>query len=275
MHLSAEQTRWLLKVLQPEKTLGSLPGSVALTEAVRAALVGLPLDIYTAQLAQMREEANVAARELSADPLVAAMIERLPVEPGSRVFAFGDSHTSDPQSWAVLLNEVLAAKGVSITVDAVPGDTTTHGLIRVGQLIAQRPSWVLFFLGTNDARTQGPSPQKTLVDPAESARNLRELRHRVQNETEARCLWITPPAVNEEQVKHHGGLARFGVRFRNEDLARVQAAVHELGDPVVDLVSLLRTPPRAEAMMDDGLHFTVEGQMQVAREVLRRWSALG
>lgn len=53
MQLSTEQTRWFLKVLQPEKTLGSLPGVAALSEAVRAALLGLPPDVYAAEHAGM------------------------------------------------------------------------------------------------------------------------------------------------------------------------------------------------------------------------------
>ena len=54
MQPSTEQSRWLLKVLQPEKTLGSLPGVAALSEAVRAALLGLPPDVYAAEQARNR-----------------------------------------------------------------------------------------------------------------------------------------------------------------------------------------------------------------------------
>ena len=57
MQLSLEQSRWLLKVLQPEKTLGSLPGVAALSEAVRAALLGLPPDTYAAEQARMLKSA--------------------------------------------------------------------------------------------------------------------------------------------------------------------------------------------------------------------------
>lgn len=274
MQPSIEQARWLLKVLQPEKTLGSLPGAAALSEAVRAALIGLPSDVYVAEHARMLEGAKEAARELASESGVAAMIDRLPLKEGARIIAFGDSLTSDPQSWAVIMNEVLAARGVSVAINAPPGDTTTHGLIRIGQVVAQRPDWILFFMGTNDARTQGPRPTKTLVDHQETVRNLRELHERAQHETKARCLWITPPAVNEGRVANHWGLSRFGVRFRNEDVARVAAAVRDLGAPTVDLFSLLGTPPAPELLMDDGLHFTLAGQKRLAFEILRGWSKL-
>src|SRR4051812_21549488 len=98
MQLSVEQSRWLLKVLQPEKTLGSLPGVAALSETVRAALLGLPPDVYAAEQARMLEGAREAARELVSEPAVTAMIDRLPLKEGARIIAFGDSHTSDTQS---------------------------------------------------------------------------------------------------------------------------------------------------------------------------------
>lgn len=274
MQLSIEQARWLLKVLQPEMTLGSLPGATALSEAVRATLIGLPVDVYAAEHARMREGAKAAARELASEPGVAAMIERLPLKMGARVVAFGDSHTSDPQSWVVILNELLTARGVSVEVNAAPGDTTTHGLIRVGQVVAQQPDWILFFIGANDARTQGPKPSKTLVDHEETLRNLRELHTRATQETKAQCLWITPPAVNEARVESHWGLSRFGVRFRNENVAQVAAALRDIKAPTIDVFSILGAPPAPELLLDDGLHLTLAGQKRLTLEVIRGWSKL-
>jgi len=272
MRPSLEQTRWLLKVLQPDKTLGSLPGAVALTEPLCAALLGLPVDLYAAEQAHMRERAKEAARALASDPEVAAMIGRLPLKDGARIVAFGDSHTSDPQSWAVILRELLAPRGVTVEINAVPGDTTTHGLIRIGQVAAQQPDWILFLLGTNDARTQGPTPSKTLVSAQETESNLRELFARVAHETKAQCLWMSPPPVNEELIKNHWGLSRFGVRFRNEDVARVAESLRSLSAPIVDLFALFGTPPAPELLMEDGLHLTLVGQKRLALEILRGWS---
>lgn len=272
MQPSIEQTRWLLKIFQPEKTLGSLPGASALTGPRCAELLGLPVDLYAAEQARMREGAKDAARALASDPEVAAMIERLPLKEGARIVAFGDSHTSDPESWAVILRELLHPRGVTVEINAVPGDTTTHGLIRLGQLAHQQPDWILFLIGTNDARTQGPKPSKRLVSHEETDGNLRELRARAAHETKARCLWITPPAVREELVRSHWGLSRFGVRFRNEDVARVADTVRSLGVPTVDIFSILGTPPAAELLMDDGLHLALAGQKRLALEVLRGWS---
>ncbi len=274
MQLSAEQTRWLLKVLQPEKTLGSMPGVAALSEAVRAALLALPPDVYAAEHERMLGGAKEAARVLVSESAVTTMIDHLPLKEGARIIAFGDSHTSDPQSWAVILKDLLTARGASVAINAAPGDTTTHGLIRIGEVVAQQPDWVLLLIGVNDARTQGPKPSKTLVDHQETVRNLRELHQRISHETKARCLWITPSSVNEERVSNHWGLSRFGVRFRNEDIARVVAAIRDIDGPTVDLFSILGTPPAPELLMDDGLHFSLAGQRRLAFEVIRGWSKL-
>jgi len=278
MSMSTEQLRWLLKVIQPERTLASLPGGAGLSPATHAALLGLPPDLYGAEIARMKAEAKEAADELLADPAVASMVDRLPLQKGGKIVAFGDSLTSDPQSWAVILGEMLAARraadGISVAINAVGGDVTTQCLVRIGEVVRHQPDWVLFLIGTNDARTQGPHPTKTLVHHEETARNVAELRQRVSRETKARCVWLTPPAVDEARVAAHAGLARFGVRFRNDDLARVAQIVREIDDPKIDLFARLGTPPPADLLTGDGLHFTLAGQKRLARELLEGWSNL-
>ena len=278
MNMSKAQMHWMVKVFQPEKIVASLPGGASLTEDARAALLGLDPAYYSAELARLTKGAKAAARELLADPDVAAMVDRLPLGAGARVYAFGDSRSSDPQSWAVILGELIAARrpqdNISIIASAVSGDTTTHGLIRIAEVLAGRPDWVLFFLGLNDARTQGPEPTKTIVHQQETARNLAELRARVARETGARRLWVTPVAVNESQVANHWALSHFGVRFRNSDIAQVAAAMRGLGDPVVDLFQRLDAQSLDGLLMDDGLHFTEAGQQRIALEIVRSWCEL-
>jgi lysophospholipase L1-like esterase len=276
--MSNEQVRWLLKVIQPERTLASLPGGASLGQDAHAGLLGLPVEIYATELGRMQKEASEAADDLLADQAVASMVDRLPLQKGAKVMAFGDSLTSEPQSWAVILREMLGRRrgpdGISLTISAVAGETTTHGLVRVADIINSQPDWVLFLFGTNDARTQGSHPTKTLVHHEETARNIAELRQRVSRETTASCVWITPPAANEAQVAAHWGLSRFGVRFRNQDLERVAKIVREGDGPVIDAFSTLGSPPPSDLLMGDGLHFTLAGQKRMALEVIRGWSKL-
>lgn len=275
--MSNPQIQWLMKMLQPEKTLGSLPGIAGLTEANLAALIGVDPDLYRSELKAMRQNAKDAAAALLEEPDVGRLVDQLPLHKGAQVFIFGDSLTADPQSWAVILAELLAARrpddALSVTISAVPGETTTHCLVRIGASLASQPDWMIFCVGINDARTQGPNPTKTVVGHEETARNLAEIRNRAMGECKAQRLWITPPAVNEEQVAAHWGLSRFGVRFRNADVAQVAKHVRDLGDPVIDLFSTLGSPPAPELLMGDGLHLSLEGQKRIAREVVRGWSA--
>jgi lysophospholipase L1-like esterase len=274
--LPNEQLRWLLKVIQPERSLASLPGGASLGQSAYAALLCLPEEVYVTELGRMQKEAAEAAEALLADPAVAAMVDRLPLRKGAKVVAFGDSLTSEPQSWAVILREVLAkrrgSEGISLTISAVAGETTTHGLVRVAHIINAQPDWVLCLFGTNDARTQGAHPTKTLVHHEETARNMAELRQRLARETAATCVWITPPAVDEARVAAHAGLARFGVRFRHQDLARVAQIIRAGEGPVIDVFASLGHPPPSDLLMSDGLHFTLAGQQRLALEVIRGWS---
>lgn len=258
--------------------MASLPGGSQLSEATLAGLLGLAPEVYAAELGKMRAGAKQAANELLADPTVAAMVDRLPLSHAAKIIAFGDSHTSDPESWAVILREMLVARRpadeISVTISAVAGETTTHGLIRMGQVVALEPSWILFFIGGNDARTQGPQPTKTLVHAQETARNLIELRERAAKETKARCLWMTPAPLIEERVANHPGLARFGVRFRNEDIARIGEEIRKLDVSTVDLFARLGVPVPADLLLADGLHFNLEGHKRLALEILQGWSAI-
>ena len=61
--MSTEQMRWLLKVIQPERTLASLPGGAGLSQETHAALLGLPPEVYAAELSRMRAAAKNAAAE--------------------------------------------------------------------------------------------------------------------------------------------------------------------------------------------------------------------
>lgn len=276
--MSNEQIQWLMKVLQPEKTLGALPGIATLTEDKLAALLGIDPELYRSQRKAMRQNAKDAATALLDEPDIAKIVDHLPLHKGAQIIVFGDSLTADPQSWAVIVADMLAARrpddALKVTINAVPGETTTHGLVRLGDSLARQPDWLIFFIGTNDARTQGSKPTKTIVSHEETACNLAEMRSRASTECKAQRLWITPLAVNEEKVATHWGLTRFGVRFRNADVSQVAKTVRGLGDPVIDLFSILGVSPAQELLMEDGLHLSLEGQKRIACEVLRGWSAL-
>ena len=123
MKMSEEQMHWMLKVFQPERTAASLPGAASLTEQTRAALLGFDQGYYSTELAKLVAGAKASARMLLAEPDVVPMIDRLPLRKDARIFAFGDSRTSDPQSWAVILQELISARrpddNISVVASAI------------------------------------------------------------------------------------------------------------------------------------------------------------
>ncbi|MCH8617913.1 hypothetical protein [Undibacterium sp. TS12] len=48
--MSNKQIQWLMKALQPEKTLGSLPGIATLTEGILAMLIDIDPELYWSAL---------------------------------------------------------------------------------------------------------------------------------------------------------------------------------------------------------------------------------
>ncbi len=80
--------------------------------------------------------------------------------------------------------------------------------------------------------------------------------------------------MNEARVESHWGLSRFGVRFRNENVAQVAAALRDIGAPTIDLFSILGAPPAPELLLDDGLHLTLAGQKRLTLELIRGRSKL-
>ena len=153
---------------------GLASGAASLTEQTRAALLGLDPDYYST-VSPASADVKASARILLAEPDVGAMIDRLPF-----VKMLDHRFWRQPDVGSTVLGghppRVLAARrpddNISVVASAVSGDTTTHGLVRISEVLAGGPDWILFFLGLNDARTQGPEPTKTIVHREETARNL-------------------------------------------------------------------------------------------------------
>src|SRR5438128_12264450 len=98
--MSTEQMRWLLKVIQPERTVASLPGGAGLSHQTHAVLLGLPPEVDAAELSRMRAEAKEARAQLRGDDAEAPTVDRLPPRQRAKAVALGDSRPSDPHHWA-------------------------------------------------------------------------------------------------------------------------------------------------------------------------------
>lgn len=258
------------------KTLALMPG---LNDGLLSALFGLELDTYRALVDRFAQNARAAARELLADDDFAARVDRLPFSANSTVVGLGDSITDDLQSWLEILRHLLdlrrPADAIQVINAGISGETTSQMHSRfLGAVVAHQPSWIICMAGTNDARTHGTAPIKTLVSADETERNLAALRNFAATQTDARWLWLTPATVIEEQIAADPFLSMLQAMWRNADLAVVAAAVRRQPDPHVDLQSLFGLPADPALFISDGLHPSLAGQKVIVRAVVEHLSGV-
>ena len=277
--LSPQQFRYVLQFQHKEKTLGQIPG---VSDATIAALWGIDSATYRRTRDRFAAHADKAARDLLADPEFAARVDRLPFQPGDTVVGLGDSITDDDQSWLEILRRLIARRRpedeIAILNEGVSGDTTSQMISRFLDVVLEEPDWIVCLAGTNDARLHGQSPIKALVSVEETVKNLHMLRHFGATQTSARWVWMTPATVIENQIARDWFLSAFEMRWRNEDLAAIAAAVVEVarahGEPVVDLQAVFGQPPDRKLLLPDGLHPSLKGQQAIVSALVNTLSDL-
>jgi acyl-CoA thioesterase-1 len=275
--LSPQQFRYVLQFQHKEKTLGQIPG---VNDATIAALWGIDAATYRQTRNRFAARAARAARDLLADPGFAARVDQLPFRPGDTVVGLGDSITDDDQSWLEILRHLLAQRRpedrIDILNEGVSGDTTSQMISRFLDVALDEPDWIICFAGTNDARLHGQCPIKTLVSVEETAKNLEMLRHFGATQAPARWVWMTPATVIEKQIASDWFLSAFELRWRNEDLAAIAAAVAAIArahaDPLVDLQAVFGFPPDRKLLLLDGLHPSLKGQKAIVTALVNTLS---
>jgi len=277
--LSPQQLAYVLQFQHKEKLVAHIPG---VNDATIAALWGLDAAVYRRVRDRFTRRARQAAQKLLTDARFAARLDRLPFAPGTTVVGLGDSITDDDQSWLEILRCLLELRRpedeIRVVNQGVSGDTTSQMISRFLDLVLLEPAWILCLAGTNDARLHGQYPTKTLVSVKETAANLEMLRHFGATQCPAQWLWITPPAVIEEQIEEDWFLSPFEMRWRNRDLVAIAGAMAEVaaqgGDPLVNLQNVFGLPPDPALLLPDGLHPSLEGQIAIVRAVVEALTAV-
>ena len=165
--------------------------------------------------------------------------------------AFGDSLTAGVagRSYPEQLQDLLDQTNLRYRVEnqAVSGDTTTDGLARIDNVIAQKPSLVLLEFGGNDGLRGVP------VTATE--KNLAEMIQRLQHDSiPVVLLGITlPPNYGPDYVKPFTGM------FPK------LALEHHL--PLLPFL-LVHVYQNSALMQPDGIHPNGDGNKIVARDVL-------
>jgi acyl-CoA thioesterase I len=268
--LSIEQIVHTIQFHHPEKSLAQkMPG---INEPkVLAALLGIPGELYCQICADFRLKTREAAEQLLAEPGFAALVDRLPFAPHSRVVGWGDSITDDRLSWLEILRQLLElwrpADGIQIINAGFSGDTTTHLISRFHYVSQVNPDWIICLAGTNDVRRHGRSPNQVLVSGSETAKNLQVLRQLAATQTRSRWVWLTPPLVVEQVIDED--LVPVPARWLNQDLQAVAAIIHQQLDLVIDLQEVFGVPVDPSYLLADGLHPSLLGQQSIVRAVVK------
>jgi acyl-CoA thioesterase-1 len=265
-----QQQERLVQFQHPEKILNFLP---ELTDTQIAALFHLDADDYQALKSRFQEQAREAAQELLADAAFADGIDRLPFRAGETVIGVGDSATDDLLSWLELLCQAFALRRphdqVRFINAGVSGQTTTQALRSFTATLLQQPSWLIGFLGTNDALRIGSPLAKTLVSVEETARNVTAIQHLAAIQTKARQVWIIPPLVIPERVTANPHFQRLQLTWHNDDLVAIGDLLRRQLGPVLDLQAIFGNPTPPDLMQPDGLHPSLAGQQAIVKALVK------
>ena len=270
--LEAERTEFLIRFFHPAKLCAALPGAATLTPADHARLYGLGLEHYREVVTDLRRRRREAVDAIVERIGVERLRDGLPFREGERVLTFGDSITDDLLSWAELLRDLLdrwmAERGVTIVNGGVSGETTAQGVARFLPTIEDPPDWIIFMLGTNDARRHGTNAVRSQLSLAETRTNLAWLRQMARARTTARLVWMTPVPVLEERFAGHWMMGPQEAWYTNADLRDVAHAVSELPDLHVDLWRTFDRRRDDTLYLSDGLHPSLPGQRLILESLL-------
>ena len=135
-------------------------------------------------------------------------------------------------------------------------------------VIIRNPAVVHFNAGLHDLRTDSKTGEKQVGLEAYRA-NLAKIIERLEKETSARLIFATTTPVIDERVAARKGVLRF-----EADVEAYNAAAREvLGKSAVlevdDLHGLTLTMGVAEALTEDGVHFTAKGSKGLGEQVAK------
>jgi lysophospholipase L1-like esterase len=259
----------LVHSIHPEKVFDFLPG---MTAANLAALYGLDETAYVSLRDRFVRQARQAAEELLAEPPTAAAVDALTLAPGSTVAVIGESTSDAADSWCHILGQMLRLRrpdaDIRLVNAAVSGyPTTMCQRVLCGVLLRHRPDWVVLSVGGNDVLRYGVGAEKPLVNIAETARNLAEMRRLVVN-SGARPVWMTLAGFDVARVASYPPLQAQQIWLRDADVVAVSDAIRaqaRSGDTVVDLQNTFGRPLDPAMLQPDGIHPSAAGQRAIAR----------
>ncbi len=185
--------------------------------------------------------------------------------------ALGDSITSDRLSYAKIVRSAWKSNSGRRVYDAgISGDTTSDVIDRFyADVLARDFDRITVFLGTNDSRGQNDTYKITLTSLKEYEHNLHYILSRLK-ESGAYVAVVTLPPVNHERFAEYFGKENNTV-YHDSHLERMNNSIrraakkHKAG--LVDLADAISSSG-IDALDEDGLHLSLEGQTLMAKLVL-------
>ncbi len=247
--LSTSRARYFIQFIHPVNILGMFP---QVSGETIAAEMGIAADVYAEVVADFARAVEQAAAELLEDAAFRAQIAALPFTAGDTVVGLGDSITDDLQSWFELLrtafNMARPNDNVRFVNAGISGDTTTALVSRFHAVTLLDPAWIICMAGTNDTRTHGLAPTRSLVSHDETVANYQLLREYATAQTDARWVWLTPPPVIEAAIPHDWWLGPQNMMWRNAPLQALAASLRNRPEPVIDVQAAFGENPDPYAL---------------------------
>jgi len=267
--------KFFIQFLNLEKRYPLLPG-INNTEAL-AGIMGLSLDELEGLRDRFSENARQAALEMLEEEHMAELIDMLPFQPDDTIVALGDSATDDLQGWFSIFSHAL-----DITVpeadftfinSGIANDTSTDALRRLNRdVLAHDPDWVLVALGTFDAQRLHVAPDRPITSLADFWDNINNIQEAVEEVTDNPIVWITPPPVITELQQQ---IELFNYTIEEKDLRQFREVLSGKVGYVVDPKAerMGGNPPEAWYYLGDGLHPSLSGQVNTAKEIIKKLAA--
>lgn len=237
-------------------------------QVLLARLAGCSIQHAAAAHQRMAAAVGRAADQLLAEPETRAATQSLPLHAADRIVAVGDSLTADRLGWADILAAALRRTPPYTSTEVVnaglAGTTTTDTVERFDLIAAHKPTQLLLMIGTNDARSSGPDGQP-LLSPEETRRNVAILEN-LAGRIHARLLWLLPPPIAATRTTR-----RDGDHWREPAVTATRSALRSCTSAHLDLAQPPAIDPTDHHQMHpDGVHPTPNGQVRLARAIIRR-----
>jgi lysophospholipase L1-like esterase len=263
----ADPRRIAARFVHPQKQ--AFVQRAGLDRATAAAFAARLAGVTETELARYHAE-FAAAVAVSAAQVEPGFASHLPFRAGDRILALGDSITDDSLSWASHLQSYLDAHrphdDIEVVNAGITGNTTQEAIARIDRLLAERPTWVIQLLGTNDARRHGGA-QVRMQSIQETRRNLDLLARLVDEELGAQHICLTPPPVVAADADAWLPFREELITWREEDLAEIADVVRAHRGVVVDVHAALADDP-TDMLLPDGVHPTLAGQRRILEALL-------